>query len=71
MSIAELSMRKNVITITITIGLLIVGIMAFQNLARWGDPEFTIKEAIVTTPYPGASAAEVEEDVTNVMEMDS
>jgi multidrug efflux pump subunit AcrB len=32
------------------------------------DPEFTIKEAVIITPYPGASAAEVEEEVTNVIE---
>ena len=32
------------------------------------DPEFTIKEAVITTPYPGPSAAEVEKEVTNVIE---
>jgi multidrug efflux pump subunit AcrB len=32
------------------------------------DPEFTIKEALITTPYPGASAEEVEEEVSDVIE---
>ena len=46
----------------------VVGALAFNSLSRLEDPEFTIKEATITTPYPGASAAEVEEEVTNVIE---
>ena len=51
-----------------TILMVVVGWIAFNNLSRLEDPEFTIKEAVVLTPYPGASAAEVEEDVSNVIE---
>src|SRR5262249_46724572 len=32
------------------------------------DPEFTIKEALIVTPYPGASAEEVAREVTNPIE---
>ena len=32
------------------------------------DPEFTIKEALIITPYPGASAEEVAQEVTNPIE---
>ncbi len=69
MNIAEFSINKKVVTLTITFVLLFAGINSFRNLARLEDPEFSIKEAIITTPYPGASAAEVEEEVTNVIEM--
>ncbi len=69
MNIAEFSIRKNVITITLTLVLLFVGIKSFQGLPRLEDPEFTIKDVIIATPYPGASAIEVEEEVSNVMEM--
>ena len=69
MNIAEFSIKKNVITWTLTLVLLVAGLLFFQNLPRLEDPEFTIKEAIIITPYPGASAAEVEEEVTNVMEL--
>src|SRR4029077_9650611 len=31
-------------------------------------PEFTIKEALIITPYPGASAEEVAKEVTNPIE---
>lgn len=68
MNIAEIAIRKNVITITLTIVLIYAGFKSFQSLPRLEDPEFTIKEAIITTPYPGASASEVEEEVTNVIE---
>ncbi|UCD58526.1 MAG: efflux RND transporter permease subunit, partial [Candidatus Hydrogenedentota bacterium] len=68
MNIAELSIRKSVITWVLTILLLVVGLISFNNLPRLEDPEFTIKEAVVITPYPGASAEEVEEEVTNVIE---
>lgn len=32
------------------------------------DPKFTIKQAMVITPYPGASAQQVEEEVTYKLE---
>ncbi len=68
MSIAELSIRKSVITWVMAILMVAVGWISFNSLSRLEDPEFTIKDAIVITPYPGASAAEVEEEVTNVIE---
>jgi multidrug efflux pump subunit AcrB len=68
MNIAEASIRKSVITWVMTVLVVVVGWISFGNLARLEDPEFTIKEAIVMTPYPGASAAEVEEEVSNVIE---
>ena len=68
MNIAEFSIKKRTITLVLTILMLGGGIMAYQKLGRLEDPEFTIKSALVITPYPGASAAEVEEEVTNEIE---
>ena len=68
MNIAELSIRKGVITWVMILLLVVVGASSFFALAWLEDPEFTIKDAIIMTPYPGASAAEVEEEVTNVLE---
>jgi multidrug efflux pump subunit AcrB len=68
MNIAELSIKKSVITWVVIILLVVVGAVSFFNLSMLEDPEFTIKEAVIMTPYPGASAAEVEEEVTNVLE---
>jgi len=45
------------------------GLVAYRNLGRLEDPEFTIKQALIITPYPGASAAEVAQEVTNPIEV--
>src|SRR5262245_19077808 len=44
------------------------GFMAYERRGRLEDPEFTIKEALIVTPYPGASAEEVAKEVTNPIE---
>ncbi len=69
MNIAEASINNRVVTLTLTFVLLLGGLTAFQQLSRLEDPEFTIKDALVITPYPGASAAEVEEEVTDELEI--
>ena len=68
MNIAEFAIKKNIITIVFTAILVIVGMKSFTNISRLEDPEFTIKVAVVTTLYPGASAAEVELEVTDEIE---
>ena len=69
MNIAESSIDKKVVTLVLTLVLLVGGLLAFQNMSRLEDPEFTIKDALVITPYPGATAAEVEEEVTDTIEL--
>lgn len=44
------------------------GIFALLNIGRLEDPEFAIKSAVVVTLYPGASAEQVEEEVTLPLE---
>ena len=68
MNLAEWSIRKSLITWVMMVLFLVVGWSSYQQLSRLEDPEFTIKDAVITTPYPGASAAEVEEEVSNVIE---
>ena len=47
---------------------LLGGIVAYVGLGRLEDPEFTIKEALIVTPYPGASPEEVAREVTDPIE---
>jgi multidrug efflux pump subunit AcrB len=68
MNIAELSINNKVITSVMTLLLLVGGGVSFNELSRLEDPEFTIKEALVITEYPGASPREVELEVTDVLE---
>lgn len=44
------------------------GIFALLNIGRLEDPAFTIKTAVIITHYPGASAQQVEEEVTLPLE---
>ena len=68
MNIAETSIRYKTITMVMTILVLGAGILAYEKLGRLEDPEFTIKEAQIFTQYPGASAMEVAEEVTDEIE---
>ncbi|MDH0102658.1 MAG: multidrug transporter AcrB [Pseudomonadales bacterium RIFCSPHIGHO2_01_FULL_64_12] len=47
---------------------LLGGTLAFFEIGRLEDPEFTIKQAIVNVQYPGATALEVEQQVTEPLE---
>src|SRR5215510_7092414 len=47
---------------------IIGGFVAYREMGRLEDPEFTIKEALIVTPYPGASPEEVAQEVTNPIE---
>jgi len=68
MNIAEVAIRKKTVTLVFTVMLVIGGIISFNGIGRLEDPEFTIKDALVITAYPGASAQEVEEEVTDLLE---
>ena len=68
MNPAEWSIRNSTITWVVTFILAAVGMVAFDNLSRLEDPEFTIKDAVIATPYPGASAEEVEREVSDLIE---
>lgn len=68
MNLAEFSIRKKVITLTLTVVLVGGGLIAYHNLGRLEDPEFTIKDALVITAYPGATAREVEQEVSDEIE---
>lgn len=69
MNIAKASLEKRIITWVMTAVTLVVGVMAYNNLGRLEDPEFTIKTAKVYTSYPGATAMEVAEEVTDKLEI--
>ncbi len=63
------SVKNNRVVFTAMAMAVIGGIVAYMNLGRLEDPEFTIKQALVITPYPGASAEEVAREVTNPIEI--
>ncbi|WP_316859590.1 efflux RND transporter permease subunit [uncultured Cohaesibacter sp.] len=64
MTLTDYAIENKTVSWMVTILLILGGIFAFLNLGRLEDPEFTIKQAVIVTSYPGASALEVEEEVT-------
>ena len=69
MNFADLALRNRVTTLVLAAVLLGAGLSAFNDMSRLEDPEFTIKDALVITPYPGASAVEVAAEVTDEIEI--
>ncbi len=50
------------------VALVLGGLYSFNGMGKLEDPEIPIKSAMIITPYPGASAEEVEHEVTEVLE---
>ncbi|MDN7124364.1 efflux RND transporter permease subunit [Pseudidiomarina sp. 1APP75-32.1] len=68
MDIARYSIRRSTTSWLLLVLLLVGGVLALTNIGRLEDPEFTLKKAMVITAYPGASAQQVEEEVTYRLE---
>jgi len=68
MNLATFSIRYKTVMLVLTVMIIAGGIQAYLNLGKLEDPEFTIKTAVVITKYPGATAREVEEEVTDKIE---
>lgn len=59
--------NKNLVYFLITV-LIIGGIVSVSQMSKLEDPEVKVKTAMVVTVYPGASAHQVELEVTDVLE---
>jgi len=68
MNPAEFAIKNRLISFIVIIGVLIGGWIAYGNMSRFEDPEFTIREAVVVTQYPGATPEEVANEVTEALE---
>ena len=68
MNVAELSIKHRTTMFVLVAVILLGGVMCYEKMGRLEDPEFTIKEAKVYTYYPGATALEVAEEVTDPIE---
>ena len=68
MDIARASIKRFRVVLFICVLTLVGGIMAYVEIGKLEDPSFTIKTAVVSALYPGASAYEVEQEVTSRIE---
>jgi multidrug efflux pump subunit AcrB len=68
MNLPALAIEKKPITYFAALLILLGGIACYFQLGQLEDPEFTVKTAAIITQYPGASAQEVELEVTDPIE---
>ncbi|MBP7497796.1 MAG: efflux RND transporter permease subunit, partial [Bacteroidales bacterium] len=66
--VIEAAMRNKNIVILITITFMIIGVIALIKMPRNEFPQFTIRQGVIVGVYPGASSAEVEAQLTRVVE---
>jgi multidrug efflux pump subunit AcrB len=69
MNLAAAAIEKKTVSYFAFFLIFVAGIAAFFSLGQLEDPDFTIKTASITTYYPGASAEEVELEVTDKLEL--
>ncbi|MDX2466029.1 MAG: efflux RND transporter permease subunit [Acidimicrobiia bacterium] len=67
-NLSEWSLRHPSLSIYFMLALFLAGVMAYMNLGQAEDPEFTIKTMAVRTFWPGATALEVEQQITDRIE---
>jgi multidrug efflux pump subunit AcrB len=68
MNLAAISIEKRAITYFGIVLILAGGTFCYFQLGQLEDPEFSVKTAVITTTYPGASAEQVELEVTDRLE---
>ncbi|MDB6176322.1 efflux RND transporter permease subunit [Paracoccus sp. Z330] len=68
MTLARRAIEASLLTWLLIVGCLGGGLWGYLNVGRLEDPAFTIKQAVVFTSYPGASAAQVAREVTEPLE---
>ncbi|MEZ9929264.1 efflux RND transporter permease subunit [Vibrio breoganii] len=67
-NLAEFAIRQRTFVLFFTVLSIIAGLYSYFDLGKLEDPTFTVKTAVVVTLYPGASAEEVEQQVTDTVE---
>ena len=67
-NLTELSLRHRALVWYFIIVFTIGGVFAYNALGRMEDPAFTIRQMVVTAVWPGATAEEMQEQVTDKLE---
>ena len=67
-NLAEWAIRHKQIVYFFILSILIGGFWSYFHLGRSEDPEFTIRQMVVTAAWPGASAEQITEQVTDPLE---
>ena len=67
-NLSALAVRERSITLFLIFLIAVVGTLSFFKLGRAEDPPFTVKQMTVITAWPGATAQEMQDQVTEPLE---
>ena len=68
MNLPRFALTHRPIVLAFTAILLALGLFNFATMSRREDPEITVRDALIVTPWPGAPATRVEELITDPIE---
>ena len=68
MTISEIAFRYRLVVGTVVVVLMAYGALSYVSLPAREDPEITVREAVVTTTFPGLSPERMERLVTKTLE---
>lgn len=68
LNLAEWAIRHKHIVYFFVIAIITGGLWSYFHLGRSEDPDFTIRQAVVTAAWPGASAQQITQQVTDPLE---
>ena len=64
-NLADWTLRHRSIAYFFAALLFVTGVFSYFHLGRMEDPDFTIKQMVVSVSWPGASARQMEEQVAD------
>ena len=67
-NLSEWALNHQTLVLYIMLMLTLAGLLAYSKLGQSEDPPFTFKVMLIRTSWPGASAAEVEQQITDKLE---
>ena len=67
-NLSEWALRHQGFVLYCIIALGLIGVMSYERLGQSEDPPFTFKVMVVRTQWPGATAREVEQQITEKLE---
>ena len=68
MKLVKYFLQKKSVTLLLLVLILAGGLFSYIKMGKLEDAPFTIKQALVLTPYPEASPSEVQSQVTDILE---
>lgn len=67
-NLSELALKNKVLVWYFIVIIAIAGVFSYMKLGRMEDPAYTVRQMVVTVAWPGASAQQMQDQVTDKIE---